>query len=136
MDEGKAMANAALIEDERRGSRQPFAVESADLALTRNEVMHEALGGRTWIGALTNVTGRLCADVAVHIRFHDSRRRPVGSPVSAQAAWLAPGAGLHLQARLPMEATGLQIGVLRWTADGQGVEFGPCDPRAFGNLRH
>lgn len=134
MEGGKAMANTAQIAGGPQGGPGWLVIESPDLELTRNAVMQEALGGRTWIGALGNLTGRPRTDVAVQIRFHDRRLRPVGSPVSARAGWLAPGAGLHLQARLPVEATGLRIVHLRWTAGGRPVEIGPCDPRPFGDV--
>ena len=103
-----------------------------DFGLTRNEAVTEALGGRTWLGALTNLTGGPRADVTVRIRFLDREGRPVGTPLSARAARLEPGAGLHLQARLPAAAAGLRIEVLRWTRDGRTVEFGPGAPLVFG----
>lgn len=105
-----------------------------DLVLGRNEVMQEALGGRTWFGALANAGPDSLVDVAVHIRFHDRDGRPVGTPLGAHAAGLAPGAVLHLQARLPAGATGLRIHALRWTGGGRRVESGPAAPLAFGIL--
>ncbi len=92
-------------------------------ALTRNEVLHETLGGRTWLGALTNPGGAVCADVAVRLRFVDRAGRAVGAPVSARTAWLEPGAGLHLQARMPAAAAALELLSLRWTANGRSVEL-------------
>ena len=109
------------------------AVDDRDgIGLTRNEAVTEALGGRTWLGALTNLTGGPLADVTVRIRFLDREGRPVGTPLSARAARVEPGAGLHLQARLPAAAAGLRIEVLRWTRDGRTVEFGPGAPLVFG----
>ncbi len=105
-----------------------------DVVLSRNEVMQEALGGRTWFGALSNAGDDALADVSVHIRFHDRRGRPVGTPVSARTARLDPGAVLHLQARLPAEAAGLRIRALRWTGGGRLVERGPSASLAFGAL--
>ena len=117
----------------------PYALHAADrrddVVLIRNEVMEEALGGRTWFGGLANLTDSAFADVAVHIRFHDREGRPVGTPLGARAARLDPGAVLHLQARLPAEATGLRIHTLRWTRGGRTVEREPGAPVAFGVVR-
>jgi hypothetical protein len=105
------------------------------LRLTRNEVAEEALGGRTWFGALTNFAGQPCTDVSIEIRFHDRAGRPAGTPVTARAVRLGPGAGLHLQARLPANATGLRIHALRWTRGGEMTRLGPRPPLPFGALR-
>lgn len=152
MRRGKAMANTAETTGERRWWIAPagtvavlaalgapiLAVERTDgrddMALTRNEVMQEALGGRTWLGALTNLAGDARTGVSVHIRFHDRQGRPVGTPLSARAARLEPDEGLHLQARLPAEAAGLSIHALRWSAGDRTAEFGPGPPLAFGVL--
>lgn len=113
-----------------------YAIQVADrrddIVLTRNAVLQEALGGRTWFGRLANAADDSVADLVVQIRFHDREGRPVGTPVSARAARLAPGDGLHLQARLPAEATGLRVHALRWTGGGRTVERGPGPPLAFG----
>jgi len=98
---------------------------AAPPALTRCEVLHETLGGRTWLGALTNPGEGVCADVAVRLRFVDGAGRAVGAPVSARTDWLEPGAGLHLQARLPVGAAALQIVSLRWSAGGRDFELAP-----------
>jgi hypothetical protein len=115
-----------------------YAIHAADdrddVILTRNEVMREALGGRTWFGALANATDSPRTEVAVRIRFHDRDGRPVGSPLSARAARLGPNEAMHLQARLPAEAVGLRIHALRWTAGGRVVEFGPGEPLPFGSF--
>ncbi len=152
MQGGKAMARTAEITSARLWWIAPagavvamvavgapiLAINTAkkplDVVLTRNEVMQEALGGRTWLGALTNAAERVRTDVVISIRFHDRHGRPVGSPVSARAARLEPGDGLHLQARLPAEATGLQIHALRWTDGRRTVRSGPREPRAFGRV--
>ena len=105
-----------------------------DVVLSRNEVTREALGGRTWFGAVANVGGDALADVSVRIRFHDRDGRAVGTPLSAQAARLEPGAVLHLQARLPAEAAGLSLHALRWTGGGRLVALGPSAPLPFGDL--
>lgn len=132
------MAHVAEISD-RRSGRAPAGVRTRDRrpgpALGRDEVMRETLGGRTWRGALTNPTDRACADVTVRVRFLDRAGRVVGAPVGAHASWLEPGAALHLQARLPAEAAGLEIAALRWTAGGRAFDLGPGDPRLFGPVR-
>jgi len=156
MEAGKAMANTVEIAGGR--TARPWWIAPAgtvavlaavggpiwalhaadrrdDVVLGRNEVMQEALGGRTWFGALVNAADGAVANVSVHIRFHDRDGRPVGTPLSARAARLAPGAIMHLQARLPAEATGLRIQALRWTAGGRPVEVGPARPLPFGAVR-
>ena len=132
MEGGKAMANTARVADERRGRPGWIAADPTDVRLTRNAVMREALGGRTWAGTMTNLTGRVLVDVIVHIRFLDGEARPVGAAAVARASWVAPGSALHLQARLPPGATGLRVCLLRWSADGRTIEIGPGDPRPFG----
>ncbi len=134
-DGGKAMANAAEMTDWRRG---PVLGPSASCrgqtgpVLTRNEVLRETLGGRTWLGAVTNRGERACTGLQVRIRFLDRTGTAVGAPVSARTDWLEPGAALHLQARLPPEAAGLEIVSLRWTAAGRTVELAPAGPRPLG----
>jgi hypothetical protein len=132
MEGGKAMANPAQIMEGRQGDREWIAADPTDLRLTRNVVMREALGGRTWTGAVTNLTGRVLVDLIVHIRFLDGEARPVGAAAVARASWVAPGSPLHLQARLPAGATGLRVCLLRWSADGRTIEIGPGAPRPFG----
>jgi hypothetical protein len=105
-----------------------------DVVLSRNEVAQEALGGRTWFGALANAGDDALADVSVQVRFHDRDGRPVGTPLSARAARLEPGAVLHLQARLPAEAVGLSVHALRWTSGGRRIAPGPSAPLPFGAL--
>lgn len=97
------------------------------LALSRDQLVREPLGGRTWRGAMTNRGDGLCAAVAVDIRFLDRNGRVMGG-FSGRAERLAPGGGLELQSRLPAGATGLQIQSLRWTTGGERVERGPYAP--------
>jgi len=122
------MANAAEITQrapEPAAGRGGFRALNAGPALTRNEVLRETLGGRTWLGAVTNPGDRACVGVSVRLRFLDGAGRAIGAPVSARTDWLEPGAGLHLQARLPPGATALEIVSLRWTAGGRAVELAP-----------
>lgn len=97
------------------------------LALSRDQLVREPLGGRTWRGTLTNRGDGLCAAVAVDIRFLDRNGRVMGG-FDGRAERLAPGGGLELQSRLPAGATGLQIQSLRWTTGGERVERGPYAP--------
>lgn len=147
------MANTAEITGERRWWVAPAGAVAAlvaigapilaldladarnDVVLTRNEVVEEALGGRTWYGALTNVAGRPRTGVTVRILFHDRHGRPVGTPLSARALRLEPGEGLHLQARLPAGATGLRLQALRWSSGGRTAGFGPGRLLAFGAVQ-
>ncbi len=155
MHGGKAMANTAEMAgtgDPRRWWVVPVGTVAAlaavggpiwafhaadrrhDVVLSRNDVVQEPLGGRTWFGGLSNTGDDALADVSVLIRFHDRAGRPVGTPLSARAARLHPGDVLHLQARLPATAAGLNLHALRWTAGGRLVALGPSAPVAFGDL--
>ncbi|CAN7364755.1 FxLYD domain-containing protein [Brevundimonas sp. LjRoot202] len=98
-----------------------------ELALSRDQLVREPLGGRTWRGALTNHGDGLCAAVAIEIRFLDRNGRAMGG-FSGRIERLAPGGGLELQSRLPAGATGLQIQSLRWTTGGDRIERGPYAP--------
>lgn len=155
MHGGKAMAKMAEIAGDG-GVRRPWLVPAGTVAalaavggpipafhaadrrgaldLSRNEVAQEALGGRTWFGALANTGDGALADVWVQVRFHDRDGRPVGTPLGARADRLDPGAVLHLQARLPAEATGLTLHALRWTGGGRLAAPGPSAPLPFGVL--
>ncbi|GAA0869808.1 hypothetical protein GCM10009116_16440 [Brevundimonas basaltis] len=146
------MANTAEIVGDRRGWVAPFAPVSSraaisspilalriggdrnGVALTRNEVVREALGGRTWRGALTNIASTPRTAVSVEIHFHDRSGRVVGAPVSARVGGLDPGAAIHLQARLPAEAAGLSVHALRWADGGRRVTLERPEPLPFGCL--
>ncbi|MBI2261784.1 MAG: hypothetical protein HYU62_08990 [Caulobacterales bacterium] len=121
MDGVMAMAMKAAVAAPMTGSHRD------DLALSREQLVREPLGGRTWRGTLTNRGDGLCAAVAVEIRFLDRNGRAMGG-FSGRAERLAPGGGLELQSRLPAGAAGLQIQSLRWTAGGDRVERGPYAP--------
>lgn len=112
----------------RAAVANPMAGANRDeLVLSRDQLVREPLGGRTWRGTLSNRGDGLCAAVAVEIRFLDRNGRVVGG-FSGRAERLAPGGGLELQSRLPAGATGLQIQSLRWTTGGKRVERGPYAP--------
>ena len=129
------MANTAEMTDGRRGPAPAWPAPRARLALTRNEVMRETLGGRTWLGALTNLGDHACAGLTVRIRFLDDGGRVAGSPLSARTDGLEPGARLHLQARLPEAASALEIVTLRWTAAGRTIDRPPAGPCPLGAVR-
>lgn len=134
MDGVKAMAIAAQIDGPWRGEPAPASGAVAgpdDLRLAGHVVVRETLGGRTWRGAVINPGGRPCLEVEVRIRFHDRHGRAVGSPLTAHARWLEPGAALHLQSRLPDAALGLRIESLRWVGGGRSVRLGPGPSLAF-----
>ena len=71
------------------------------LVLSRDQLVREPLGGRTWRGTLTHRGDGLCTAVAVEIRFLDRNGRVMGG-FSGRAERLAPGGGLELQSRLPV----------------------------------
>ena len=131
METGKAMANTAEIAAAPRIRPGPAGGLAAALVLVHSEVMQETLGGRTWVGVLANVADAACVEAAVRIHFLDRVGRPVGAPVSARAARLAPAGALHLRSRLPAAAAGLRIDALRWTTSGRTVERGPFRPVGF-----
>lgn len=134
MDGVKAMAIAAQIDGAWRTGPAPAVWAASgpdDLRLAGHAVIRETLGGRTWRGALVNPGDGPCIDVMVRIRFHDRDARPVGSPLTARARWLAPGAALHLQSRLPDAAVGLRIESLRWVGGGRAVRVAAGPLLAF-----
>lgn len=132
MDGGKAMVITAGMETEPHARPAVPHRATRELVLARNVVMREALGGRTWRGALDNPGAGPVLGVSVLIRFHDRDGRTVGAPLRAGTPWLAAGGRLHLQARLPPAAIGLRLQSLRWTRDGRRVAAGSGHPVAFG----
>jgi len=91
------------------------------LALTRNDVVTNAAGQRTWEGSFVNTNGRTLRDVAVTVDFLDSQDRTVGK-AEAEAAELPFSTRLDLQALLPREATRLRIYSVQWRMDLTAVD--------------
>jgi hypothetical protein len=115
------------------------------LALSRNEVVTDPAGQRTWAGSFVNTNGRTLRDVAVTVDFLDSGDRTVGK-AEAEAAELTFGRRLDLQAPLPSDAVRLRIYSVQWRMDRSAVDrwlrrispralMGPFrEPWEFGNL--
>lgn len=104
------------------------------LALIRNEVVTDAAGQRTWTGSFVNTNEKPLRDVGVTVDFLDGQNRTVGK-AEAEAAELAYGNRLDLQAPLPHDAVRLRINSVQWRMDGRGVLMGPFrEPWEFGYL--
>lgn len=104
------------------------------LALVRNEVVTDAAGQRTWAGGFVNTNERTLRDVAVTVDFLDGGDRTVGK-AEAEAAELAFGRRLDLQAPLPPDAVRLRIYSVQWRMDRTAVLMGPFrEPWEFGYL--
>ena len=102
------------------------------LALSRNEVVTDAAGQRAWAGRFVNTNERTLRDVAVTVDFLDSENRTVGK-AEAEAAELAFGGRLDLQAPLPSEAVRLRIYSVQWRMDRTAALMGPFrEPWEFG----
>ena len=108
-----------------------MAATAADenVVLTRNEVVREAAGGRTWRGAMTNVTDNVFRDVSVQILFVDADGQAIGT-TRGRADRLDPGQGLELAARLPADATGMQVYALRFLIGPEGDRGAAMGPYA------
>ncbi len=110
-----------------------------NVALTRNEIVENAAGGRTWFGRFNGSNEDPYREVAATIRFLDSNGQPVGE-VSAQDDLLEAGEGLDLQASLPPGAVMMQMYALQWRAGREGERvigelLGPYFPWQFGYLQ-
>jgi hypothetical protein len=66
------------------------------IALSRNEVVTDATGNRTWYGAFVNTDDRVYRDVATTVNFLDASNNVVGQ-VKAEVAELPAGKELALQ---------------------------------------
>jgi hypothetical protein len=108
--------------------------EDEILALSRNEVVTEASGQRSWAGSFVNTNDQTLRDVAVTVDFLDDQDRPVGS-TDAEAAELPSGARLQLQASLPPNAVRLRIYSVQWRMGRTAALMGPFrEPWEFGYL--
>lgn len=86
------------------------------LALTRNEVVTDGAGQRTWAGSFVNTNSRILRDVAVTVDLLDSQNRTVGK-AEAEATELPFGTQLDLQAPLPPDAVRIRIYSVQWRMD-------------------
>ena len=102
------------------------------LALSRNEVVTDATGQRSWAGSFVNTHERTLRDVAVTVDFLDSGNRTVGK-AEGEAAELVFGGRLTLQAPLPADAVRLRIYSVQWRLDQTAALMGPFrKPWEFG----
>lgn len=119
----------------------PLWVATADaeesIPLSRNEVMADGAGNRTWHGAMLNPSDSLYRELAVTIRFLDANNRPVGE-TRGQIEQLQPGESLPLQAALPETAVRMQVYSLQWRTGRRnaGRLLGPYVPWEFGYLQY
>lgn len=104
------------------------------VVLSRNEIVEDGAGGRSWRGAMTNRTAESYQDVSVAIVFRDADGAPVGW-TSGQADMLGGGESIALEAALPGGAADMQMYALRWRDAGDRMEFGPYRPWAFGYVQ-
>jgi hypothetical protein len=104
------------------------------IALSRNEVVTDANGNRTWYGAFVNTDDRVYRDVATTVNFLDANNEVVAQ-TKAEAAELQAGALLNLQASLPPAAVRLRIYSVQWRNDSTAAMMGPFrEPWEFGYL--
>ena len=104
------------------------------LALTRNEVVADVHGERSWAGSFVNTNDRTLREVAVKVDFLDSYDRTVGT-AAAEAAELPCGTRLDLQVPLPPDAVRLRIHSVQWRMGETAVLMGPFrKPWEFGYL--
>jgi hypothetical protein len=105
------------------------------LALTRNEVVTDAAGPRSWVGTFVNTNERTLRDVAVTVDLLDNENRTVGK-AEGEAVELAFGMRLDLKAPLPPDAVRLRIYSVQWRMDGgPAALMGPFRvPWEFGYL--
>ena len=108
-----------------------------DIPMSRNQVLVDAAGNRTWYGAILNPTDREYREVAVTIRFLDANNHAVGE-VRGNAERLGTGESLALQGPLPRTAARMQVYSLqrRVGPENFGKLFGPYLPWEFGYLQY
>ena len=119
----------------------PVWVATADaeesIPLSRNEVVVDSAGNRTWYGTMLNPTDSIYRELAVTIRFLDANDHAVGE-ARGQIAQLQPGESLPLQAALPATAVRMQMYSLQWRTGRRNVGrlLGPYRPWEFGYLQY
>jgi hypothetical protein len=112
-----------------------------NVALSRNEVVEDSSGGRTWHGIMMNTSSSpspsVFREVAVTIHFLDGDGQPVGE-TSGRADRLESGEGIDLQALLPPEAESMKVYSLQWRTARLdfGVLLGPWPSWQFGYLQY
>ena len=107
------------------------------IPLSRNEVVVDAAGGRTWYGTMLNPSDSEYRELAVTIRFLDANGQPVGE-ARGQRDLMRPGDNLPLQAALPATAERMQMYSLQWRTGRKNVGrlLGPYQPWEFGYLQY
>lgn len=124
------LAAAALL-------RLGVANHDESVVLSRNQVITDDAGARTWHGTMMNRTDSQYRAVAVTIRFLGESGQPVGQ-ASGHASRLEPGEGIHIEAQLPAEAQTVQVYSLQWQTGRNNVErqLGPWAPWEFGYVQY
>lgn len=108
--------------------------EDEIIALTRNDVVVDGEGNRTWHGTFFNTDDITYRDLGVTVNFLDRNGDTVGK-AEAETDALPAGVGIDLQADLPQEAVNLRIYSVRWRNDRTATMFGPFrEPWEFGYL--
>lgn len=103
-----------------------------NIALSRNDVVRTAEGGRVWRGTFWNHSDSLYTDLDAVVLFLDRDGRPVGQ-ARGGADRLDPGEIFHVEAPLPAEAARMQIYRMRWTTEGSAsAVLGPYRSWPFG----
>lgn len=107
------------------------------IPLSRNEVVVDAAGDRTWYGTMLNPSDSEYRELAVTIRFLDASNQPVGE-ARGQIEQLRPGDSLPLKAALPKTAVRMQMYSLQWRTGRRnfGYLLGPYRPWEFGYLQY
>jgi hypothetical protein len=106
-----------------------------NVVLSRNQVLTDASGARTWHGTMLNRTDSPYRDVVATIRFLGADDQSVGQ-ISGVADHLKPGEMLNLQAPLPPQAVRMQVYSLQWRTGHVGRLLGPWAPWSFGYVQY
>lgn len=112
--------------------------DDGNIALVRNDVVHQNSDIRIWQGTMVNTTDSQYREIDVTIRFLDSQNQPVGE-VTGRADQLEPGETLDLRAALPSNAARMQVYSLAWRTGrldkSVGEPLGPWAPWSFGYVQ-